>query len=215
MSTIAKYFETLRDWKKLPAYKAETRVDSIVGFALPQVFAHARDLEVVSVIPELPLRIGSVRPQHEGKRFANRSYKVDFFVVTACGKNYLVEFKTDSRSRRENQDDYLQDAKSVGLTAIVTGILTLYSKTTYRQKYEHLLSKLKAAGLIEGSGSTLEPSVAVDDLQIIYIQPHIKVGDKGLNIVDFKTLADALETEFSGDEFMREAALAFRTWAGD
>jgi len=34
---IDEYFATLEDWKRLPAYKLETRVDSLVGFALPTV----------------------------------------------------------------------------------------------------------------------------------------------------------------------------------
>ena len=76
MSTISDYFATLRDWKRLPAYKAETRVDSIVGFALPQVLSYARDLSVAVVVPELPLRIGSVQPEHAEAKFANKSFKV-------------------------------------------------------------------------------------------------------------------------------------------
>ena len=108
MNTLTRYFATLRDWKHLPAYKAETRVDSIVGFALPQILEHARGLKVATVIPELPLRIGSVQPQHAEARFANKSYKVDFFVVTECGRNILIEFKTDSGSRRDGQDGYLE-----------------------------------------------------------------------------------------------------------
>lgn len=215
MSAIAEYFATLRDWKRLPAYKAETRVDSIVGFALPQALSHARDLEVVAVIPELPLRIGSVQPQHEGKKFANRSYKVDFFVVTECRKNLLIEFKTDSGSRRVGQDDYLMNAQAVGLRAVVSGIITLYSKTTYKEKYRHLLSKLKQAGLVAGYDPSFEPLVSDEKLEILYIQPHLKEGDELSQVIDFNVVASALEANFAGDEFMCEAARSFRTWAMD
>ena len=115
MSSIRAYFETLLDWKRLPAYRLEPRVDAIIGLALPKILARIKGLEVTTVIPELPLRIGSVQPEHEGKVFANRSYKVDFFMVTRGGKCLLVEFKTDSGSRREKQDDYLESARKMAL----------------------------------------------------------------------------------------------------
>ena len=63
------------------------------------------DEEIRMIIPELPIRLGTVKPEYNDKNFAERSYKVDFFAV---GKevNYLIEFKSDSNSRREKQDDY-------------------------------------------------------------------------------------------------------------
>lgn len=215
MSSIADYFATLRDWKKLPAYKAETRVDSIVGFALPQVLKHARGLEVATVIPELPLRIGSVQPKHAAAVFANKSYKVDFFVVTECGRNILIEFKTDSGSRREKQDDYLTDAQREGLESVVSGVVALLGATTYKKKYRHLIGKLTNAGLLEESGDEFRPIVRNSKLDILYIQPHVKDGDDPDSVVHFETVAEALEAQFPGDEFMLEAARSFRAWYTD
>jgi len=215
MGTISDYFATLRDWKRLPAYKAETRVDSIVGFALPQVLLHARDLGVAAVVPELPLRIGSVQPQYADAKFANKSYKVDFFVVTECGQNLLIEFKTDSASRRAGQDDYLRDAKDVGLHAVVAGVVALYGATTYKAKYRHLLGKLCDAGLVESVGDEFQPSVKNDKLEVLYVQPCVKDGDVESQVIDFHAVADAFEQGFEGDEFMLEAANSFRHWSGD
>jgi len=31
------YFKMMEDWKRLPAYKAEPRIDSLVGFYLPEI----------------------------------------------------------------------------------------------------------------------------------------------------------------------------------
>ena len=39
---INDYFKTLEGWKRLPAYKLETRIDSIVGFALPKIIKDNR-----------------------------------------------------------------------------------------------------------------------------------------------------------------------------
>lgn len=215
VSTTSEYFKTLRDWKQLPAYRTEPRVDSIVGFALPKIFQHAKALEVATVIPELPLRIGTVIPKHKDAKFANKSYKVDFFVVTTSGKNFLVEFKTDSGSRRKKQDKYLKAAKTVGLKAIISGILKIYSKTTYKDKYQYLLAKLEKVGLVESRGSNYALNVKFDNLNILYIQPHEKDGDENRDIMDFETVANAIKDEFRGDEFMQTAAQTLRSWVND
>ena len=212
MSSVQSYFSVLRDWKRLPAYRAEPRVDSIVGFALPEVLLHNRNERVTLVIPELPLRIGSVQPQHEGKSFSNKSYKVDFFVMTEGGKNYLVEFKTDSGSRREKQDDYLDAARKVGLGAVVEGILKLYQATTYKKKYRYLLTKLEEAGLVSNSIAGYAACIADHGLHVLYVQPHAKDDDVGRDILDFVAVAEALRERFGGDEFMEAAAQAFLAW---
>jgi hypothetical protein len=215
VSSVQSYFSVLRDWKRLPAYRAEPRVDSIVGFALPEILLHNRNERVTLVIPELPLRIGSVQPQHEGKSFSNKSYKVDFFVMTESGKNYLVEFKTDSGSRREKQDDYLHAARTEGLGAVVEGILKLYQATTYKKKYRYLLAELEEAGLVSSESAGYAASVADDRLHVLYVQPHAKDDDLGRDILDFVAVAEAIKERFGGDEFMEAAAQAFLAWAED
>lgn len=215
VSSVQSYFSTLRDWKQLPAYRAEPRVDSIVGFALPEILLHIRNERVTLVIPELPLRIGSVQPQHEGKSFSNKSYKVDFFVMTEGGKNYLVEFKTDSGSRREKQDDYLVAARNVGLGTVVEGILKLYQATTYKTKYRYLLTKLEEAGLISGGNAEQTVSITNDRLHVLYVQPHAKEDDVGRDILDFVAVAEALQDRFGGEEFMEAAVQTFQAWSED
>jgi hypothetical protein len=140
---------------------------------------------------------------------------VDFFVVTKCGQSFLIEFKTDSGSRREGQDEYLRAAREVGLAEVLSGILRLYEKTTYKKKYSHLLTKLKHANLMMGSEFDFTPNVQSDELRILYIQPHKKEDDAGLEILDFEAVADALKAEFEEDEFMEAAAETFRGWAFD
>ena len=216
MTTISDYFATLQDWKRLPAYRAETRIDSIVGFALPQVLLHARGLTVKAVVPELPLRFGSIRPPLNAKRkVANLSFKVDFFVVTECGKNLLIEFKTDSASRRDGQDAYLRDAQAVGLNAVLSGVLVLYAKTKAKTKYRYLIEKLMKAGLVRERGASFEATAATDDIDIIYIQPRVKNLDIASQVIDFNTVAESLRTGFPDDEFMLEASKAFEAWAAD
>lgn len=116
------YFAQLTDWKKLPAYKAEPRIDSLIGFYLQDILEDYFKTSITGIIPELPIRLGTVKPEHEHTNYAERSFKVDFFAVTDSDVYYLVEFKTDSGSRRDEQDTYLQEAKDVGVRAIMDGI---------------------------------------------------------------------------------------------
>lgn len=82
----------------------------------------------------MPIRLATVKPKHEGTKYADRSYKVDFLIIGNNGKNYLVEFKSGSGSRREGQYAYLKDAKSVGTKLIVAGILQIASSSSYKKK---------------------------------------------------------------------------------
>ena len=89
-----------------------------------------------------------MQPKHEGTTYADRSYKVDFYLLSESGTNYFAEFKTDSGSRRTKQDAYLPDAQDKGMAAIVGGITRISSVSSYKKKYNHLFGKLTALGLI-------------------------------------------------------------------
>jgi hypothetical protein len=56
------YFEMMKDWKKLPAYKAEPRIDSLVGFYLKDALTDFLGVEIIGIIPELPIRLATVKP---------------------------------------------------------------------------------------------------------------------------------------------------------
>lgn len=72
----------------------------------------SRELHSV-VIPELPLRRGTLFD--ESVAGPNASMKVDYALFTKNGDAvYLVEFKTDQASRREEQDTYLLAAQRAG-----------------------------------------------------------------------------------------------------
>ena len=57
------YFGMLADWKKLPAYKAEPRIDSLVGFFLPRFIGDYFNINVTGTIPELPIRSATVKKE--------------------------------------------------------------------------------------------------------------------------------------------------------
>ena len=209
---IIEYFELLEDWKQLPSYKLETRIDSFVGFVLPRILDDVFGIKTRIVIPELPIRLGTIYPEHEHKIFANRSYKVDFYVRTKLGENLFIEFKSDSGSRRESQDNYLQRSVQEGMNAIIEGILKIYQVTSYRSKYDHLLEKLKHAGLIDRTNKIQDGS---DSIQIMYIQPKCLGTDKPEQVLDYIRLAKAIKDCYPDSELMDRLSLSLETWSTD
>jgi len=131
------YFTMLSDWKKLPAYKAEPRIDSLIGYYLKQILADYCHDNIIGIIPELPIRLGTIdSKKYQDTNFADRSYKVDFYLLSSNGTNYLVEFKTDMGSISDKQRWYLNKAKDMGMEALVQGICRIASVSTYKEKLE-------------------------------------------------------------------------------
>ncbi len=64
------YFEMMIDWKKLPAYKAEPRIDSLIGYFLELILEEYLNEKFDEIIPELPIRLGTVRPELKNTKYA-------------------------------------------------------------------------------------------------------------------------------------------------
>jgi len=204
------YFDMMVDWKKLPSYKTEPRVDSLVGYFLRPLLSEYLNENIVGIIPELPIRLGTVKPELDKKNYADRSYKVDFFAIGENGINYLVEFKTDTSSRRANQDEYLISSKTLGTEPIIKGILKIADVSTYTKKYRHLKDKLKQYRVLN---EKFEYSGINQNLEIIYIQPSNYQNEK--SVIDFNWVADWLEKKPNNSSYEIELAIALRKWSKD
>jgi hypothetical protein len=202
-----RYFDMLIDWKKLPAYKAEPRVDSLIGFYLIPILTDILNVEIEGIIPEFPLRLGTINPKHEGTTYADRSFKVDFFAIGKNGKNYFIEFKTDSSSLREKQDIYLGKSKELGTEAIIKGILAIANVSTYPDKYKHLKQKLWSFGLIddESNYSGKNPFC-----EVIYVIPA-KNDQLGI-VIDFYDIVNWFELKKEIDSFEKAFISALKLW---
>jgi hypothetical protein len=200
------YFEMMRDWKKLPAYRAEPRIDSIVGFYLPEIATEYLNDQIVGIIPELPLRLATLDSEIKG----DKSYKVDFYLLGLSGKHYLVEFKTDPTSRRDKQDDYLKKAKAIGMPDLIKGIFSITKVSTFKPKYNHLLSKLQQIGLVDGSHQYCCDD---EEISIIYVQPYADpYKNNGDAVIDFKQIADWLERNYGQSDFEKALAATLLSW---
>ena len=107
---LAALFDLLDRWRHLPSYRFEPRADAVFGLFLSHALdRHLAPREIVidpRLIPEFPL----------GHDDSNRSDKADYFAVSQDRRHaFLVELKTDMRSLRDTQEDYLNRAVRRGL----------------------------------------------------------------------------------------------------
>jgi hypothetical protein len=202
-----RYFETLIDWKKLPAYRAEPRVDSLIGFYLKEILEDFLKTQIEEIIPELPLRLGTIHPEYNTKNFADRSYKVDFFAVGTVSKNYFIEFKTDPSSRRELQDEYLNKSNELGSESIINGIVKISQVSSYKRKYNHLLEKLMQCGLLD---SNLHYTGKNPKCENIYIIPAN--NKKEDNVIDYQWIVNWFKTNKKLDEFEIAFTKTLQLW---
>ncbi len=192
----------LIDWKKLPSYQLEPRIDSIVGYYLPEILEDFLKEKINGIIPELPLKC----------RESKRSYKVDFYAQGETGKNYFIEMKSDSNSRRDKQDVYLQRSIDIGMSSIVSEILSILNVSRYKKKYAHLKSKLIKLNLVDDSDQFIGTNC---EIKIIYIQPRILKGEEGDNTIGFSYIAKWLKEHYSMNEFAIELSNALMQWVDD
>ncbi len=201
---IRDVFETLDQWRHLPAYQLERRADIFFAMYLPKYLEEHYGVELMPLIPEFPLRLGALWPSID----SSKSVKVDYVAVAKDRSTaYFVELKTDVGSRRDSQDKYLTRSKELGFHPLVQGVADIFVASPYHAKYFHLISMLECQGLVEcpsdladyvypkpRSGLTAKkrgvqvmcpPDTSVE---VLYLQP---VGD-GDDILNFETYADWL-----------------------
>jgi len=204
-----KFFSMLKAWKKLPAYRMEPRIDAMVAYYFPELFRDALKIEVSAVIPELPLRLGTIYPTCKNQ--PNRSFKVDFFVLGKDGQNFLVEMKSDSGSISVKQCDYLKKTREIGMKALIGGICQITAVSSFTKKYKELKSNLKRIGLINDNFEYIGKR---DDVTILFIQPGVKnpCGDSSIKVIDFQKVATVIEKYYQ-DDFSLELAESLREWS--
>ena len=201
-----RYFAMMSDWKKLPAYRAEPRVDSLIGHYLPELVADCLGEATVGAIPELPLRLATINPDLEGKGYADRSYKVDFYVLAVAGTHYLIEFKTDQGSRREQQDWYLRRATEIGMPAIVQGICDIAKVSSYKKKYDHLLAKLESLGVTNDGRFSAKST----EVKVLYVLPR---SDGSSACIDFPRISKRLIDKQPDSPFEKQLAKTLLEWS--
>ena len=205
---ILKIFCTLDRWRHLPAYQLERRVDLFFAMYLPDALEECCGVEIKErLVPEFPIR----------KKGNNLSNKADYLAISKDGKRiFLIELKTDMKSRSNTQDAAYRRAKEMGLRCLVDGIICIRCNTEQPQKYDKLLYLLAELGLVfveehqrkiaeryKNMVGNPEPCI-----EVLYIQPRNPSSEN--NVITFCQFAKAIEGH---GEVAKLLADYLRRWA--
>jgi hypothetical protein len=202
---INQLFANLDMWRHFPAYQLERRADVFFSIFLPDYLKTERGFDVQAIIPEFPIRVGTIHSKKE----INKSFKVDYLIkVRNSNRILFIELKTDNTSRRDKQDWYLSAAKKKGMQSLLRGLQQIYRATNSKSKYRHLLRALERADLIrlaDHGGFEIIPQEI--DISILYLQP---TGDADSTIT-FDQLANFVGKK--QDDLSRRFSQSLREWA--
>ncbi|WP_332445696.1 hypothetical protein [Dehalococcoides mccartyi] len=239
MSVVDSIFDRLSQWRYLPDYQLERRADIFFACYLPDILKNRNHIIQETIIPEFPMRKGTL-----GLTPENLSFKIDYLAVTKdLTKVFFIELKTEMKSISENQCINMVKAasKDIGIKKLIDGILTLFKETREKRKYYRLLQMIEQLGLIKIPASVQEIMdrkrlnginrllrnkdvmninewyIAKDlqNYEICYILPR---NSKKLSAIDPTikqiTFRDFIEVaSIKNDEFSRRFVLALEQWA--
>jgi hypothetical protein len=200
---INKLFSSLDAWRHYPSYQLERRADIFFAIYLPDFIQKKYGAEVQALIPEFPVRVGTIVPEVD----INKSYKIDYVArLKGIDRVLFIELKTDNQSRRPEQDSYLKKAREQNIPSLVKGIARICQATNAKQKYSHLETALERAGFIQTGFKVLE---SLFDIEIIYLQPKAEPNDP--TVVGFVEFADFVAEH--SDPLSQRFAESLRRWA--
>ncbi|MGE4287204.1 MAG: hypothetical protein AB7E36_00840 [Salinivirgaceae bacterium] len=168
MNQINQLFDLLDKWRHFPNYQLERRVDIFFALYLKDILWHKYQFNADAIIPEFPVHRGSIYPDEND----NKSVKIDYVAVDQSKKEVLlIELKTDMRSRRQTQDDYLLKAQKLNIPGLIDGLLKIYKATRQKVKYQCLFTELENLGWLQKTKNAYLNIGNLYKISVIYIQP--------------------------------------------
>jgi hypothetical protein len=203
VNKLDQLFANLDRWRHYPNYQLERRADICFSLYLRDVVQEVLDVELEdAVIPEFPIKRDLIWPDHP----TDKSVKVDYALFSTDRSTvYFVELKTDSGSRRDQQDHYLERIQALGFGPVLEGLCSIARSTQAHQKYHHLLAALAKLGFLtmpsdietflyptprSGLAAKLRALAVMPTsakVEIVYVQPVATPGD---TCIDFETFAE-------------------------
>jgi len=167
MSAIYEVLRQLDEWRHLPDYQLERRVDIFFGMFLPKLIEKRFGVCVDKVVPEFPLHKGLFKDKPSFESGSHHSVKVDFAVFgTKVDKKqkqiFLVELKTDMESLDFVQLENMIKACRAGPTCIMRGVQQLARNTRAMHKYAHLVWRLIELGYLDSRDCTKFTSMRLE-----------------------------------------------------
>ncbi|MDA3865480.1 MAG: hypothetical protein PF489_01890 [Salinivirgaceae bacterium] len=207
--TIHKLFDLLDDWRHLPAYQLERRADIFFALYLDKIIKQKTGVDIDFIIPEFPVRVGEIS---EKNPHINQSFKIDYLAYSKESERvFLVELKTDQRSRRDKQDWYLQRTAQIQVKGILEGLKKIYKATHQKVKYNYLLDKLQQMGWLTRTEKSFDINNINISPEILYIQPKNTTNDD--SVISFDDVITALSN--TNDELAKRFVVSLEKWKGD
>ena len=223
MTPIDTLFDMMDAWRHFPSYQLERRADLYFALYLPEVLEAKLGAPIhPGLVPEFPVRIGTIYPNKK----THTSYKIDYVALSAArDQAILVELKTDARSRRRKQDEYLLAAQKAGFHTLIEGLLEIFRATQAKRKYGCLLAYLEQLAIlrlpdamraimarpslrgITEASKQVEILVDPPETLVVYVQPH----GEGSTVITFRDFAEVVRHH--EDAVSQRFARSLRQWA--
>ena len=127
----------LAEFKDLPKYQFERRVDAFLAAFLPEILSRHLGGEVCLVAPEMPIK----------KPDDNQSTNIDYLMFRRADRTIderfiFFELKTDALSLSKTQLDIYQRARERGMPALLRDLQSIRKRTKAGAKYDALAVRL-------------------------------------------------------------------------
>lgn len=176
MEVLSDALRQLDQWRHLPAYQLERRVDVFFGLLLPEIIESRFNVPRGKLIPEFPLHKGETRISEDPGN--NQSVNVDFALFCSQPESeriFLVELKTDMRSINKAQLYKMIKAKEAESKSVLSGVVKAAGASAAPRKYAQLIWRLSEIGCID-----VEPSFC--DMNMEHAQPGLAHNFRKLSV---------------------------------
>lgn len=220
---IEQHFGLLNTWRTFPNYQLERRADIFFALYAAEILRKPYPKNTFDlIIPEFPLRLGTIRKDVENKS-ANRSVKVDYACIdTRNAKCVFLELKTDDGSTRDVQYSDMELAADMAFATLLEGMGALRKKSRRKDKYDALFAVMESKGLVNASGTNrndhqVAPTALADRMttSLAIIKPVDDLSaerKKKYDVITFDAVRQALQPLTSNDPVAKHFHAALGIW---
>jgi hypothetical protein len=204
----------------LPNYQLERRADVLFSLYLPEVVSVKVGKDVFPImIPELPIHCGLI----DEARVDMKSIKADYLLMANDRTEaYLLELKTDDRSRRPKQDKAMVEIcrPGKGLSCVLESAKQIAAASSRPEKYAEMfrvLSEMQLVTIPSGASANrmwferVEVLPCPKKLRVIYVKPTNEFDEP--DIIDFAEMRQCVQRY--DDELSVEFAERLKVWAAN
>ncbi len=170
-TAIESMLKNLDRWRHLPKYQLERRADLFFGLFMHDIISDRFSRKVHQIIiPEFP---------YSNNKTTKTTVNFDYVLLSEdCSTAYIVELKTDTKSIRKEQEDYLKLARKMNFMENIKNLITVYSATKQKGKYRNLFELLEELNFLSWDDNELKYKPLLDvasspQIQVVYVTPKL------------------------------------------